>query len=412
MADADDFDKTRTTTGPESEYDIDSSASEVQRGIFPTPQFFGDNSITSAFQTFQTAVSKASTYAGAALILRNDLVEERDPAVAFRLTEEEFVELSKKAASISAYGNIPFDVAEDFLIILCFVDKFNDMQTIADAVQIPELANPDILRKPFEILAIPLLEKVAFCASAVEGLINLFRRYLGAAQYTPGKSGQDVGDILSNLGILASGFGGMGASLKLSSGGAEDALGQFMSELITGKRIPMSVIAKNPNLQSPSYTGKAFFGEAPTALNNIDIDSLFAKKIGAFPQPSNGSGTTSFGLQNMKSFTNSMSVSGLVSKMLTGSELFTEGTKKARQIESVVDQLNTMTGATGSDIVDIRRADTAIPMMSALSAIGSGSTKSAFGTDTYKSGWMLSNSVSNHLQNNNSPFFEAVKRYL
>lgn len=413
MKDAEyEFEPTRTTTAVETEYDVDSGASEVQRGKFAVPQFFGDNTLTSAFATFQTAVSKASEYAGAAMILRDELVSQREVGAPFRLTEDEYIQLQKKAASISAYGNIPYDVAEDFLIILCYVDKIEDMETIADAVQISELADESILRQPYLILAIPLLEKVAFCASAVEGLINLFRKYINAAQYTPGKSGQDISDILGNIGVLASGFGSAGVALQLSAGGAENALGNFMSELITGQRIPMSVIAKNPNLQSPSYTGKAFFGESPTALLNIDIDSLFAKKIGAFPIPSNGSGTTSFGLQNMKSFTNNMSVNGLVSKIMTGNALFQEGTKKARQIAGVVDQLNTMTGATGADIVDIRRADTAIPMMSALSAIGSGMDKSAFNTDTYKSGWMLSNSVSNHLQNNNSPFFEAVKRFL
>ena len=406
------FTPTRTTTAEETEYEVDSGASEVQRGNFEKPQFFGDNSLTKGFAAFQKGVSMASTYAGAALLLKNDLVSEREEGVPFRLTEDEYYQLQKKASSISAYGNIPYDVAEDFLVILCFVDKIADMIVIADAVQIAELADPSILRQPYLILAIPMLEKVAFCASAVEGLINLFRKYINAAQYTPGKSGQDVGDILSNLGVLASGFGGMGASLLLSSGSSENALGQFMSELLTGQRIPMAVIAKNPNLQSPSYTGKAFFGESPTSLSNIDMTSVFAKRIGAFPVPSNGSGTTSFGLQNMKSFSNSMSVNGLVAKMLTGSSVFEQGTKKARQIEGVVSQLNTMTGSTGEEIVDIRRADTAIPMMSALSAIGSGSDKSAFGTDTYKSGWMLSNSVSNHLQNNNSPFFEAVKRYL
>lgn len=403
----------RMETQDNKEYEIQSGAADVQRGIIQTPSFFGDQSITQNFQTFQKAVNKAAEFAGAAMVMRNELVPARKPEDArFHLTTDEYKELERKARSISGYSNIPNDVVEDFLIILCYINDIRDMRVIADAVQIPELDDPAILRQPMAIFAIPRLEKIAFCASALEGLINLFRKYLYAAQYTPNTAGEDSGDILKNIGNMVSGMGQAGALLQMASGTAENSLGSFMSELITGNRIPMTVIAKNPNLQAPSFIGKALFGESNNPLSNIDIDQLFAKPIAVFPKPSSGSGTTSFGLQNLNSFSNNMSLNGLVSKMLTGNAEFDEASKKFRQVKNIVDKIESMSGAKGTDMLDIRRADTAIPMMSAISAAMSGTDSSPFGKDTFRQGWMVSNSVSNVLQNNNDPFFEAVKRFL
>lgn len=403
-------DPTRTTQGVESEYDVDSGASEVQRGYFKKPQFFGDNSLTANFQAFASAVSSAASYGGGAAYLRNDLADQRQTTDPYwRLTKAEFAEIQRKAASMSSFGNIPYDVAEDFLIILCFINNINDMIVIADALQIPELADASILRNVFVIMSITGLEKAAYMASAVEGLINLFRKYLQSSQYTPTSSGESMDSILQNLGIATSGFGSL---MQLESGSSDFAMGNFLSELVLQKRIPTSVIAKNPNMQSPSYAGKAFFGESPSALSVVDIDQVFAKKIGYFPKPSNGSGTTSFGLQNMGSLGQTMSVESLISKINFGSMSVEPGSKKSRQVAAIGDQLNALTGARLDEAVDIRRADTAIPLMSALSAISAGSQSSPFSADTYKSGWMMANGVSNHLQNNGSPFLEAIKRFL
>ena len=407
-------DPTRTTQGTESEYDIDSGASEVQRGHFKKPQFFGDNSMSAHFTAFSSAVAAAASFGGASSYLVNDLTDQRtDEDSYWRLTVSEYDEIRRKASSMASFGNIPYDVAEDFLVILCYINRLDDMILIADTLQIPELADSTILRKPFLILAVPGLEKAAYLASAVEGLINLFRKYLNSSQYTPTTSGESMDSILQNLGAMASGLGGgAGIMAQLESGTSDSAMGNFLSELVLEKRIPMSVIAKNPNMQSPSYTGKAFFGESPTALSLVDMKAIFAKKIGCFPKPSNGSGTTSFSLQNMGSLAGGISIQGLISKMNFGSTSVEPGTKKFRQISAIGDQLNSLTGARLDETVDVRRADTAIPLMSALSAISAGEQTSPFNADTFKSGWTQANGVSNHLQNNGSSFLEAMRRFL
>lgn len=409
-------DKSKAGEDQTNEYNIDSEGSLIQKGEIQKPGFYGDQSKSASFGSFSNAVGAAAGLIGIVDQVRQSLVKERKTTdQTYYLTTREYAEIQKLSILIASYGNVPIDVVEDFLIILCYVNVAEDMRTIADGVQIAELANPAILRKPMEILAIRSLQKIAFAASAVEGLVNLFRKYLPTAQNTPNQKGESIESLIQTMSSVISGFGSLGtggATERLKNFNAEDALGHFMSELITGKRIPMTVIAKNPNLQSPSYTGKAMFGEAPTALTNIDITQVFNKKIAAFPKPSNGAGVTAFGFQNLKSFAGGGSVMQIASQVFFGNSNITAGTKKFRQLETIANVVKDITGALPTEFADVRRADTAIPLMSALSAAASGTDRSIFSADTYKQAWLMSNGISNQLQNSNPQFLEAVKNFL
>lgn len=407
-------DPTRTSQEPIEEINLEDSLGEIQRGIFPKPTFFGNMETSSNHKGFMGAVKAASHYASFIGNFRQYTRDENEEVSDFRLTQREFSELVKKASSISNYSDIPYDVVEDFLLILVYMDKPHHMKTIADTLQIAELADPRIIRRPMEILNVPNLERIAFCASALEGLIHMFRKYTAYNNNPNNKSGESVGDILDTIGSIVGGFGGNMKAVTqiLEVGSSEFALGNFMSEMLTGKRIPMTVISKNPNLQSPSYVGKVFFGESPSPLANVDIDQLFNKPIAVFPKPSNGAGTTSFGVQNMGSFAKEMSVESVVSKFMTGSTEFKEATKKARQIAGVVNELSNTLGVRSGEILDLRRADTALPVMSAMSGIMSGTGKNVFSTDTFKNGWALSNSISSYTKMTDKKFMDALERFL
>jgi len=404
-------DPTRTTQIEETLLVIDDVISEIQRGYFRKPSFYNDISQMSSHSSFISGVNTALDYAGN-IALKSELVDEREEGSVYRLTKAEYTELEKKAKSISNYSNVPYETCEDFLVILCFVNNITDMQTIANAVQVPELNDRNILRKPMFILSISRLEKIAFAASALDGLINMFKKYLNAADSISNKSssGSDISSVLSAIGGAVSGMGSVAARLEI--GTSEDALGNFMSELITGKRIPMTVIAKNPMMQLPSYVGKAFFGESPNPLSLVDIDQIFNKKIAAFPQITNGAGTSAFGFQNMGSLAQGMSLQSVVSKVLTGNASVIEGTKKARQVAAAVDKINTLIGTTSDTTVEMRRADNALPMMSALSAVLSGTDKTVFSSSSFQEGWVMANSVSNHLLDVKPNFIEAVRNFL
>lgn len=408
-------DQSRQSETVDKEFDVSTSAAEIQRGKIQEPQFYGDQSSSAGFGKFMAGAQKAADYVGAARVLINDLIPERKASDQdnFRITEFEMTEISKKSMAIARYSNLPHDVIEEFLVILCYVNNMSDMRLIADAVQIPELTDSSIWRQPMQIISIPNLEKIAFCASAVEGLVSMFRRYVGASQYTGHNKGEETKDILANIGLVVSGIQGLGAALENATGSAASAMGSFMSELLLGQRVPMNVIAKNPTLQSPSYTGKVFFGESATALANVDIDQDFAKKIASFPKPSNGVGTASFGMANLKSFSNSMPITGLISQIMTGNQVIKEGTAKFNQVMDIAGKIQNLTGGRPNEIIDIRRADTAIPMLSAFSKIIANSEKtSPFGQDTFSRGWVMQCSVSNVLQSNGSQFMQTVKRFL
>lgn len=392
----------------ESTYDVEADADKVQKGIYQRPTFFGDASTSQAFSQFMSGVQTALSYAGQAS-RKNETVTDRNQSTGYQLTIDEFKLLQKRATSISNYSKVPYDTCEDFLVILCFVDKIKDMEKIADAVQIAELANPDILRKPMLILNLPQLEKISFAAQALDGLVNLFRKYISTSSNSPNKGkSEDTSSILSTISSLVGGFaGGASAGPRLETGD----MGNFLSELITGNRIPMNVIAKNPMLQLPSYIGKAFFGEFPNPMANVDIDQLFNKLIAIFPKNSSGAGTSSFGMQNFSSFSSSMSLTGFVSKVLTGSSEITSQ-RKLNQVTSVMNKVISLTGASATDSVDIMRADNAIPLMMAMSSALSGFDKNIFSASTFQDGWIAAQAVAQQLSSTNPEFMEAARRFL
>lgn len=386
--------------------DVEADAAEVQRGTYSKPTFYADVSKSSAHQIFMAGVNAALSFSGQRS-RKEELIFERTETSGYRLTYDEFSLLQKRALSISTFAKIPYDTVEDFLVILCFINNLEDMIKIADCVQIPELAVPTIMLQPMQILNLPGLEKISFAAQALDGLVNMYRKYIQTAQNTVNKSssGDDIGSIFNALSSIMGGMGGLGERLETGE------MGNFLSELITGKRVPTNIIAKNPMMQAPSYVGKSFFGEGPNAMANVDIDQLFNKMIAVFPQPSNGSGTSSFSMQNFGSFSRSMPLTNFVSKILTGSSTI-GSTRKLNLINSVVDQINSFTGSTSNETVDITRADNAIPIMQAVSTSLSGMNKSVFSGSTFQSGWSLAQSVGNQLAVNNPNFMEAARKFL
>ena len=210
-----------------------------------------------------------------------------------------------------------------------------------------------------------------------------------------------LGGVLSAFGI----FGGIAGGPLLSQMGGL-AIGNYMSELITGKRIPTQKIANNPSLRPPSYAGKAFFGETPCALPAVD--QLFCRKVGSFGEPTGGSGTDSFGMQNFASFGGALNIGSVIARMVTGSSVVPNtnsyyGQNVNTMIGNVCNILNVATGST----IEMRRSDNAIPMMIGLSAAIAGQSFSPFGSGTMSDGWKIASSAANEIQNINPGFLQA-----
>lgn len=400
----------RGTIQDESTITLDADTlANVQRGKHKRPEFYGDmSSDSSGFSNFQSAVGTAANYFNIASNIVNSLVDERDEDDDFALTKDEYKEIEKKASSIASFSEIPYETILDFLIILCSIDNETDMLKIADVLEIDEL-NSSVIRQPYLILEIKDLYKIAFMANAVASLIKLFNKYLNASSSTAGNiNTDDISDLFSNLGNILGGLSGGGASTRLSNmTGAEDALGHYMSELLEGKRIPMTVIAKNPMKTSPSYTGQTLFGESATPLSLVDVTEPFNKKIGVYPKPSSGAGMSSFGMQNFSSLSGSMNLSTMINKLNFGGN--SSSSYVNNKVSEIAEKVKATTGVTDEETFELNSADVAIPMQIALSSVNAGTTTTPFSTKSFQDGWQMSCHICNFMQNNNPDFLKIIK---
>lgn len=215
-----------------------------------------------------------------------------------------------------------------------------------------------------------------------------------------------LGGALSALGPL----GGIALGALLGKTGGQ-AIGGFMSEVISGQRISTSKIANNPMLVSPSYAGKAFFGEAPVALPAID--QLFCRRVGAFGTTQGGSGVVSFGMQNFSSFGGALSIASVVSRMVTGSSTPpSTSTYYGEQVASLTGNVCNSLNVSTSSNIEMRRSDNAIPFMLGLSGAIVDETFSPFGSRTFTNGWKLASSTANDIQKYNPRYLEACRTSL
>lgn len=215
-----------------------------------------------------------------------------------------------------------------------------------------------------------------------------------------------LGGVLSSFGPLGSLVAG---PLLEQFGG--NAIGSFMSELITGSRIPTQKLANNPSLRAPSYAGKCFFGETPCALPAVD--QVFCRKVGSFGNPMNGSGTDSFEMQNFASFGGALNIGSVVARMVTGSSIVPDtNTYYGQSVNSMIGNVcNVLNVPLGSKI-EMRRSDNAIPFVIGLSAAIAEETFSPFGSKPISEGWKLASSTANDVQRYNPQYLEACRTSL
>lgn len=370
--------------------------SDVQRGYFRAPSFYGDISASSGHSNFKSGLSSAKKYSGYASAGRDSI------------TNTDLTLLRKIAKEIASYGNVSYEIAEDFLYILINIDKIEDMKKIAEAIDLPELDDESILGNASEILSLPNLSKVAYLANALAGLVKAFARYIRASSKAQSSGTSPLSFIQSALGFFGLSSSSLAASL-MDIGPTETRLGHFLSEEVLGTRIPTSVIAQNPMKESPSYVGKVFFGENPTSMSLTDITEIFPKKIGVFPSPDKGSGTTSFGFQNLKSLQGAIPINDVINIFSIGKKDTTEGTYLHTKSQEIQERVRSIIGASSSDKIELNRADNAIPFMIGLSSINAGTETSPFSYQSFQEGWTLSNSLSNYLQKEQNSFISSLR---
>jgi hypothetical protein len=211
--------------------------------------------------------------------------------------------------------------------------------------------------------------------------------------------------IMSALGALSSpGNIGLAAGMQLAKLGGTAPSG-IITELTLGQRIPPSVLYKNPQLNPPSYQGKAFFGEFQGAHGAMD--QLFCKRIGAFPSNASGSGTSSFGLQNFASMGGVTSLVNMVSRVLIGANIAPTSGPLADAINQKTANLCNILNVPTNSVLEARRSDHSIPFMIAMASVIVDDTVSPFPTNVHNEGWKLAASVGNEVQRYNPAYLSV-----
>jgi hypothetical protein len=211
--------------------------------------------------------------------------------------------------------------------------------------------------------------------------------------------------ILSAVNSLSSpGNIGLAAGIQLAKLGGTAPSG-ILSELTLGQRIPPSVLYKNPQLNPPSYAGKAFFGEMPGAHGAMD--QMFCKRIGAFPSSPSGSGTSSFGLQNFASMGGETSLTNMVSRVLIGANIAPTSGPLADMINQKTSNLCNILNVPTNSVLEARRSDHSIPFMIAMASVIVDDTISPFPTSVHNDGWKLAASVGNEVQRYNPAYLSV-----
>ena len=197
---------------------------------------------------------------------------------------------------------------------------------------------------------------------------------------------------------------GLAAGVNLAKLGGMAPSG-IIAEQTLGQRIPPSVLYKNPQMQAPSFAGKAFFGEASSAQGAID--QVFCKRIGAFPANQSGSGTSSFGLQNFGSFGGDTSLTGMVSNALLGTMTPPTTGILADIVSTKTSNLANLLNVPTTSTMECRRSDHSIPLMIAMASVLVDDTNSPFPTSVHSEGWKLASSVGNDVQRYNPNFLST-----
>ena len=402
-----DFGPSGEATGTSSDVSMDSDTQGlIQYGEIQQPGFYGNQELKNSNVAFNNAVDRSAAFSGIAQYLKNTSTPKNYVRTKsnYILTPAEKTKIQTKSAQLSLIGIVPYDHLELFFYILAAMDNINDLTYISQVVGIDELANKIYLRNIIGVLGIGDIWKVGYLANAVAAIDKQYApQYQNARNHSDPKNSSfnNVMQAISALSSLA----------EVISRPGGYAVGGYMSELITGTRVPISKQANNPMLSGPSYAGKAFFGETPVTLPAVD--QMFCRRVASFGTVSGGAGTSSFGMQNFSSFGGSQSMTSMVAKIVLNSGVVPpETSAMGRQILTLTDKVCNVLNVNKSSSIEMRRSDNSIPFMIGMSAALANDTHTPFDTKVFSDGWKLASSTSNDVQKSNPQYLEVCKTSL
>jgi hypothetical protein len=146
-------------------------AGRLKKGLVSIKGPYTDMQMTQQMANFSSAVNSAHKVSGSSSSLKTSTsVSPRNKTTNYYLTEEEKKLLARRATEFSRPGIVPYDVLEDFLYVLCYIDDYPNMKMVADVTGVTGLDNASILREPIVILNVPDLAKISYLANGLAAL--------------------------------------------------------------------------------------------------------------------------------------------------------------------------------------------------------------------------------------------------
>lgn len=387
------------------------TAALVQKSVISQPGFYGNPDLKNSTASFGQAVNLCVNLVGTANQLASSFAPKgykRTPTSPYYLTQAEKEAIDRKSSEISLVGVVPYDTLKTFFYILASLQDITELAYVANVVGIPELNDVTLIRNIRGILSLKDIYKVGYLANGVASVIQAFSGNFSGAQAAGNSGAANIMGAINKIAKIAGAAASIG-QLAEQVGGA--AIGNYMSELLTGERLKTQQIARNPSLTPPSYQGKAFFGEAGVGIPAVD--QMFCRRVGAFSQESGSNGSVSFGFQNFASFGQGISMASMIAKMTIGTTVIPPAaTAIGQQVTGMISNVSNILNVATNAVVEPRRSDNAIPFLIGLASGIAGQAQCPFNTSTFTEGWKVASSVGNDLQRYNPQYLATCQTSL
>lgn len=143
----------------------------IHKKIYHKSAAFGDQQLKASYKSFNNAVGAShSNYNSSQSLKTTTSKEPVDKVNNYYLTDQQKNLLQKKASDFAEPGIVPYDVLEDFLYALCYIDDYPTLKLVADTTGVKQLDNPSIVREPSIILNLEDLYKVGYLANGLSAL--------------------------------------------------------------------------------------------------------------------------------------------------------------------------------------------------------------------------------------------------
>jgi hypothetical protein len=143
----------------------------MRKGLVSIKGPYTDMQMTQGMANFSSAVGSAYKASGSASGLKTtSSTQPRNKTTNYYLTAAEKKLIAQRSTEFSKPGIVPYDVLEDFLYVLCYVDDYETMKMVSTVTGVVGLDSSAIIREPLLILNIPDLGKIGYLANGLAAL--------------------------------------------------------------------------------------------------------------------------------------------------------------------------------------------------------------------------------------------------